>query len=164
MPQISWCICKVWSETSLSKVLGYPWKAQKSEWLVWSVFSGVQTGKSVCCAHIIQVLSCLGSVPLICFRADIERKKEDLRTMVGWVLLYVGVGIPWGLYCQDSHCPREFDRWPWHRGGTLNVSARKSQKKLCLNFRHIQGIFDTKLCHMSRELDPNFSKLSNSLW
>ena len=25
------------------------------------------------------------------------------------------------------------------------------------------SMFDTKLCHMGRELDPNFSKLSNSV-
>ena len=26
---------------------------------------------------------------------------------------------------KQSHCPREFDRRLWHRGGTLDVSARK---------------------------------------
>ena len=26
-----------------------------------------------------------------------------------------------------------------------------------------RGFFDKELCHMGRELDPNFSKLSNSL-
>ena len=68
-------------------------------------------------------------------------------------------GILWGLDCQNSHCPREFDRRLWHRGGTLDVSARKSQRI----WRHVQGILDTKLCHMGGELDSNFSKLSNSL-
>ena len=29
--------------------------------------------------------------------------------------------------------------------------------------RHAKEISDTKLCHMGRELNPNFSKLSNSL-
>ena len=38
----------------------------------------------------------------------------------GWV-----TGIPWGLDSPNSHCPREFDRRLWHRGGTLDVSARK---------------------------------------
>ena len=28
---------------------------------------------------------------------------------------------------------------------------------------HVQGIFDTKLCHIGRELDHSVSKLSNSL-
>ena len=32
---------------------------------------------------------------------------------------------------KQSRCPREFDRRFWHRGGTLDVSARKL-KKLCL--------------------------------
>ena len=64
----------------------------------------------------------------------------------------VGGGIPWGLDSQNSHCPREFDRRLWHRGGTLDVSVRKLMK-LCLNL---------KARHMGRELD-NFSKLSNSL-
>ena len=31
------------------------------------------------------------------------------------------------LDCQNSHSPREFDRRLWHRGGTIDVSARKSQ-------------------------------------
>ena len=29
---------------------------------------------------------------------------------------------------KQSHCPREFDRRLWHRGGTLDVSARKLKK------------------------------------
>ena len=37
-------------------------------------------------------------------------------------------GIHWGLDCQNSHCPREFDRRLWHRDGTLDVSARKSRR------------------------------------
>ena len=39
---------------------------------------------------------------------------------------------------KQSHCPREFDRRLWNRGGTLDVPARKL-KKLCL--------------HMGRELN-----------
>ena len=39
---------------------------------------------------------------------------------------------------KQSHCPREFDRRLWHRGCTLDVSARKLMK-LCL--------------HMGRELN-----------
>ena len=35
------------------------------------------------------------------------------------------VGIPWGLDSENSHCPRKFDRRLWHRGGTLDVTARK---------------------------------------
>ena len=34
-----------------------------------------------------------------------------------------GGGIPWGLDSQNSHHPQEFDRWLWHRGGTLDASA-----------------------------------------
>ena len=52
-------------------------------------------------------------------------------------------GILWGLHSQNSHSPREFDRRLWHRGGTLDVSARKL-KKLCLNL---------KARHMGRELN-----------
>ena len=37
-------------------------------------------------------------------------------------------GILWGLHSQNSHCPREFDRRLWHRGGILDVSARKLKK------------------------------------
>ena len=29
---------------------------------------------------------------------------------------------------KQSHCPRKFDRRLWHRGGTLDVSARKLKK------------------------------------
>ena len=36
--------------------------------------------------------------------------------------------IPWGLDCQNSHCPREFERRLWHRTETLDVSARKSRR------------------------------------
>ena len=37
----------------------------------------------------------------------------------------VGVaGIPYELDCQNSLCLQEFDRQLWHRGGTLDVSAR----------------------------------------
>ena len=44
-------------------------------------------------------------------------------------------GITSGLDSQNSHCPREFDRRLWHRGGTLDASARKSQRVLCLNLK-----------------------------
>ena len=73
------------------------------------------------------------------------------------------VGIPWGLDCQNSHCPRGFDRRLWHRGVTLDFSARKSRRNYAYIWWHAQGIWDTKLCLMGRELDPNFSKWSNSL-
>ena len=48
--------------------------------------------------------------------------------------------IPWGLDSQNSRCPREFDGRLWHRGGTLDASARKSQK-LCLNLKARPGDF-----------------------
>ena len=51
-----------------------------------------------------------------------------------------GAGITWGLDSQNSHCPREFDRRLWHRGGTLDVSARKL-KKLYLNLEARPGVF-----------------------
>ena len=72
-------------------------------------------------------------------------------------------GIPWRLNCQNNPCPREIDRRLWHIGGTLDVSARKSRRNYVYTGRHAQGKFDTKLCRMGRELDTNFSKLSNSL-
>ena len=53
-------------------------------------------------------------------------------------------GIPWGLDGQNSHCRREFDRRLWHRGGTLDVSARKSRKKLCLYLKVRPGDFGLK--------------------
>ena len=38
-------------------------------------------------------------------------------------------GILWGLHSQNSHTALgEFDRRLWHRGGTLDVSARKLKK------------------------------------
>ena len=42
---------------------------------------------------------------------------------------------------KQSYCPREFDRRLWHRGGTLDASASKTEEimKLCL--------------HMGRELN-----------
>ena len=43
------------------------------------------------------------------------------------------------------------------------MSELENLEKLGLNLKAILGIFDTKLCHMGRELDPRFSKLSNSL-
>ena len=49
-------------------------------------------------------------------------------------------GIPWGLDSQNSHCLWEFDRRLWHRGGTLDVSARKLMK-LCLNLKARPGVF-----------------------
>ena len=62
-------------------------------------------------------------------------------------------GIPWGLDCQNSHCPREFDRRRWHRGVTLDVSARTSRRNYVYIWRHAQGILDTKLRHMGSELN-----------
>ena len=60
---------------------------------------------------------------------------------------------------KNSHCPREFDRRRWHIGGTLE----KISKKLCLNLNVHPGDFGIIVCHMGRELDLKFSKLSNSL-
>ena len=37
-----------------------------------------------------------------------------------------GGGGGWGLDCQNSHCPQEFDRRLWHRGRTLAVSEKKN--------------------------------------
>ena len=37
-------------------------------------------------------------------------------------------GIPWGLDSQSIHYPQEFDRQLWHRGGTLDVSARNLEE------------------------------------
>ena len=73
-------------------------------------------------------------------------------------------GIPRGLDSPNSHCPREFDRRLWHRVGTLDVSARYREDVIS-NFEgtYVHRIFDTKLCHMGKELDPFFFKLSNSL-
>ena len=65
-------------------------------------------------------------------------------------------GIPWGLDCQNSHCPREFDRRLWHTGVFLDASARKSRRNYVYIWRHAQGILDTKLRHMGSELDPIF--------
>ena len=52
-------------------------------------------------------------------------------------------GIPWGLDSQSRHYPQEFDRRLWHRGGTLDVSARNDVQI----WMHVQGILDTKLSH-----------------
>ena len=65
-------------------------------------------------------------------------------------------GIPWGLGSQNSHRPQEFNRQLWHGGGTSDVSAWKSTRNYVKIWRHVQGIFDTKLCHMDRELNPIF--------
>ena len=43
-------------------------------------------------------------------------------------------GIPWGLDSQNSHCPRDFDRRLWHKGGTLSVSARKLTEEIMSKF------------------------------
>ena len=77
--------------------------------------------------HSVVILSCL-----LC--------PVKQGTSVQWALLTwdyapisvfpegVGAGIPWGLlHSQNKPCPQEFDRWLWHRGGTL-VSARKSRR------------------------------------
>ena len=42
--------------------------------------------------------------------------------------------IPLGLDCQNRHCPWEFDRRLWHRGGTLDVSSE--------NLKEIRYKFD----------------------
>ena len=65
------------------------------------------------------------------------------------------IPILWGLDSQNSHYPRDFDRRLWHRGGTLDVSARKLKIYVWI-WRHVQGCFDTKLCHMGRELSHIF--------
>ena len=38
----------------------------------------------------------------------------------------LSLSLPWGLDSQNSPCPQDLDRRLWHRGGTLDVSARKS--------------------------------------
>ena len=65
-----------------------------------------------------------------CFSPELDRGAGGCGAGGGHTL---GITQP-----KQSHCPREFDRRLWHRGGTLDVSARKL-KKLCL--------------HMGRELN-----------
>ena len=48
-----------------------------------------------------------------------------------------------GLDCQNSHCRREFDRRLWHRGGTIDGSARKSRRN-CLYLKACPGDFGHK--------------------
>ena len=62
--------------------------------------------------------------------------------------------IRWGLDSQDSHCPREFDRRLWHKGRHLRYFSEKTEEIVS----KFEGCFNTKLSHMSRELD-NFTKL-----
>ena len=64
-------------------------------------------------------------------------------------------GIPWGLDGQNSHYPQEFDRRLWHRGGTLDASA-KNLKKILSKFEGKSRGFLTQSCHMGRELDSIF--------
>ena len=71
-------------------------------------------------------------------------------------------GIPWGLDSQNSHCPQEFDRRLWHRGGTLAICFSEKTEEIMSKFEGTSRGVLTKLCHMGRELD-NFSILSNSL-
>ena len=47
----------------------------------------------------------------------------------GWVC--AGGGISWGFDSQNSLYPQELDIRLWQRGGSLDVSARKSRKKIC---------------------------------
>ena len=72
-------------------------------------------------------------------------------------------GIPLGLNCQNAALGN-LTNDSGTGAGPLDVSARKSQRNYVWIWRHAQGIFDTNLCHMGREFDPNFLKLSNALW
>ena len=64
--------------------------------------------------------------------------------------------IPLGLDSQNRHCPWEFDRRLWHRGGTLDVSSEKISRKLGINLKAHPGDSDTKLCHIGGNQTPIF--------
>ena len=63
-----------------------------------------------------------------------------------------GVGIPWGLDCQNSYCPGKFDRWLVQvQDLNLRCFSEKISKKLSLNWG-----FLTQNCVTWVGLDPNF--------
>ena len=150
-------------------ILSYPLSAQRR---LWSDWVDAQAELSLCWAHMplcwFFTRWLMWGWQIYVFHSPFQRLIHYVcQVSIMHLSMFsprVGlVGIPWGLDCQNCHCPREFDRRLWHRGGTLDVSARKSQRNYVKISRQAQGILDTKLCHMDRELDPNFSKLFNSL-
>ena len=57
-------------------------------------------------------------------------------------------GIPWGLDSQNSHCPQEFDRRLWNRGGTLDICFSEKTEEIMSKFEGMsRGCFDKIMSH-----------------
>ena len=81
-----------------------------------------------------------------------KKSKESINNASINVFPQSGVGgNTLGIRLPKQSLPSEI----WQTTLAQGCFIEKISKKLCLILEHVQGTFDTKLCHMGRELDPN---------